>query len=97
MLRVPIQEAQLCEQYWQVAFTEYVPTGHEVKHSLLKRDPQQAEQLVHLLGWPEHVRHGELHGTHLVLSEFATEPGGHVVGQYPLYSNLPGLQIVQMN
>jgi len=45
----------------------------------LKRDPQQAEQLVHWLGCSEQVKHGELQGMHFVLSALVTAPGGHDV------------------
>ena len=93
MLLVPMHEAQLNEQNLQAPSDEKVPTGHEARHSLLKRDPQQAEQLVHWLGCSLQVRHGALQGRHLVLSALATAPGGHEVGQNPLNSNLPALQI----
>lgn len=63
----------------------------------MKREPQQAEQLVHLLGCSEQVKHGALQGIHLFLAALTTAPVGHDVGQNPLYYNLPGLQIWQIN
>lgn len=74
----PRQVAQLYEQYWQVPLTEKVPTGHEVRHWKLKREPQQEEQLVHLLGCSVQVAQGELQATQVEVLRLATEPAGQL-------------------
>lgn len=74
----PRQVAQLYEQYWQVPLTEKVPTGQLVRHWKLKSDPQQEEQLVHLLGCSVQVAHGELQGTQVEVLRLATEPAGQL-------------------
>lgn len=56
-----------------------MPTGQEVRHWKLKREPQQDEQLVHLLGCSVQVAQGALQVTQEEVLRLATEPAGQLM------------------